>query len=169
MRAEYEGLTQEFYTRTGKLDQAQDLAFQQIQKTWHLTSVNGKPEIMKWGPTAAETPVLRAGIEQSVKALGLFDDPKTIQLTPFGGTTLSQGRYWNLSHANGDLVLDGKNQPVTLDASKGRSLYADRLAKQQAADKASAAAAAASAIPKAQAKRAADQSMVQGNEPLGPT
>ena len=133
-RAEYDNLTQEFYSRTGKIDQAQDLAFQQIQKTWHMTSVNGKPELMKWGPTEAEKPIILDGIAQTAKALGLKDDPATIQLTPFGGTSLSQGRYWNLTHENGDLVLDDKNQPVTIDVSKGRPQYAARLATQQAMD-----------------------------------
>jgi hypothetical protein len=138
MRAEYEGLVQEFFTRTGKMDQAQDLAFKQVQKTWQATTVNGAPELMKWGPSADETPVIRDGIAQTVKAFGLKDDPATIKLTPFGGTNLSQGRYWNLTHSNGDLVLDDKNQPVTIDTAKGRPQYAERLAKQQAADKASA-------------------------------
>lgn len=138
MRAEYEGLVQEFYTRTGKMDQAQDLAFQQVQKTWHTTNVNGTNEIMKWGPPADETPVIRDGIAQTTKALGLKDDPATIKLTPFGGTNLSQGRYWNLTHENGDLVLDDKNQPITIDTAKGRPAYAERVAKQQASDKAAA-------------------------------
>ena len=149
-RAEYEGLTQEFYTRTGKIDQAQDLAFQQLQKTWRMTNINGSNELMKWGPTAADTPIIRDGIAQTAQALKLPDDPKTIQLTPFGGTSLSQGRYWNLTHANGDLVLDDKNQPVTIDIAKGRPQYADRVAKQQAAD----AAAKAASIAQGRAARA---------------
>ena len=158
-RAEYDGLVQEFYSRTGKLDQAQDLAFQQIQKTWRPTTINGDKEVMKFGPSPDEVPVIRDGIAQTAKALGLKDDPATIKLTPFGGTNLSQGRYWNLTHENGDLVLDDKNQPVTIDTSKGRPAYADRLAKQQAADK-------ASAIAKAQMERGIQQT-ADLNPPTG--
>ena len=158
-RAEYDGLVQEFYSRTGKLDQAQDLAFQQIQKTWRPTTINGDKEVMKFGPSPDEVPVIRDGIAQTAKALGLKDDPATIKLTPFGGTNLSQGRYWNLTHENGDLVLDDKNQPVTIDISKGRPAYADRLAKQQAADK-------ASAIAKAQMERGIQQT-ADLNPPTG--
>ncbi len=136
MRAEYEGLVQEFYTRTGKIDQAQDLAFKQMQKTWPLTTVNGAPEFMKWGPSASDTPIVREGIVQTVKALGLQDDPASVKLVPFGGTNLTQGRLWNLQRADGTTIRDAKNDPITLDAARGRPLYEDRLKKQQAADKA---------------------------------
>ncbi len=146
MRAEYEGLTQEFFTRTGKIDQAQDLAFQQVQKTWHMTSVNGTAEMMKWGPTAGETPVIREGIAQTMKAYGYPDDPKTVQLTPSARTSLSSGRLWNLTHANGDAVLDDKNRPIEIDKSFGAPMYADRLKKQQADDAAATATANAKQI-----------------------
>jgi hypothetical protein len=168
-RAEYEGLVQEFFTKTGKMDQAQDLAFKQIQRTWHLTNVNGSPEFMKWGPTAEETPIVRAGISQTISALGLKDDPSTIKLTPFGGTSLTQGRLWNLQRADGTTVRDSKNDPVTLDASFGRPMYQDRLDKQKAADAASKAASDAAEVAKGKAWREADQNIRQGNVPLGPT
>jgi hypothetical protein len=132
MRAEYEGLTKEFYARTGKIDQAQDLAFKQVQKSWGLTSVNGTPELMKWGPSAAETPIIRDGIAQTMSALQLKDDPSTVKLTPFGGTNLTQGRLWNLQRADGTTVRDAQNNPVTLDASFGRPQYQARLDKQKA-------------------------------------
>ena len=152
MRAEFDDLTKEFFSRTGNVAQAQDLAYKQLQATWRMTSVNGSPELMKYGPTKEDEPILRGGIAQAATALGLQDDPASLKLTPFGGTTASQGRYWNLTHANGDVVLDGKNQPVTLDAAAGRPQYADRLAKQKAADDL----AAAKQVAEGQALRARD-------------
>lgn len=133
-RAEFEGLVQEFYSRTGDMKQAQDLAFRQVQQTWTQTNINGKPEIMKFGPTPAETPIIRAGIAETVKAHGMDVDPSTVQLTPSSRTTLSQGRLWNLTDAHGDLLLDDKHKPIEIDKSFGAPMYNDRLAKQKTAD-----------------------------------
>lgn len=133
-RAEFEGLVQEFYGRTGDMKQAQDLAFRQVQQTWTQTNVNGKPEIMKYGPTPDETPVIRAGIAETVKAHGMDVDPSTVNLTPSSRTSLSRGRLWNLTDAHGDLLLDDKHKPIEIDKSFGAPMYADRVAKQKAAD-----------------------------------
>jgi hypothetical protein len=138
MRAENDRLVSEFYTRTGDLPQAQDLAYQQLQKTWRTTTVNGKdnPELLQWGPPAAQVPIIRAGIAQIAKAAGVPDDPATIKLTPYPGTALSNGNFWLLTRANGQPVLDSKNQPARVDIRQGNPSYEALLAKQKAADEA---------------------------------
>jgi hypothetical protein len=162
MRAEYEGLTQEFFTRTGKIDQAQDLAFQQVQKTWHMTSINGQPEMMKFGPTAEETPIIREGIAQTLKAYGHADDPSTVKLTPGPRTALSQGDLWNLTDAKGDLVLDDKNRAIEISKSFGAPSYATRVSKQQAADAAAKAAQVEAARKQRGAGAAVTESLAAG-------
>ncbi len=137
MRAEFEGLVQEFYTRTGDIKQAQDLAFQYTQKTWHTTEVNGKPEMMKWGPSAAETPMIRQGVAETVKAFGRTEDPSTFKLSPFFGTSATQGRVWHIIDADGNPLLDGRHDPVNFDKTVGMKGYA---AKQKAEADAAAAA-----------------------------
>ena len=146
MQVEFGDLTKEFYSRTGNLSQAQDLAYQQLQKTWKYTTVNGKPELMKFGPDPQEVPLIREGIAKVVKALNLPDDPGTITLSAFGNTNASQGTQWNLHHANGDPVLDGNNNPVTFSTGNTRPQYQARLAQQKAAQDAADAAAKASAV-----------------------
>ena len=154
MRAEYEGLTQEFFTRTGKVDQAQDLAYKQLMKTWTTTSINGKPELMKWGPTAEETPVIREAIAQSVKGHGLADDPSKIELVPGPRTDLSQGNLWNLARPDGTLLYGTNNKPLEISKSFGATSYGARLDKQKAADAAANDAADAAAKAKAKTRTA---------------
>lgn len=169
MRTEYEGLVKEFFTYTGKIDQAQDLAFKQLQKSWALTSVNGAPEFMKWGPSAAETPIIREGVKETLLAFGLKDDPATIKIVPFGGTNLLQGQVWNLQRADGTLVRNDRNDPITLDVTKGRPRYEAVLAKQKAADEASKAASNAAQEANDRSWREANKNIRQGNVPIGPT
>ena len=138
MRAEFEGLVQEFYTRTGDIKQAQDLAFQYTQRTWHTTEVNGKPpEMMKWGPSAEETPMIRQGIAETVKAFGRTEDPSTFKLSPFFGTSATQGKVWHIIDADGNPLLDGRHDPVNFYKTVGMKGYA---AKQKADADAAAAA-----------------------------
>ena len=138
MRTEFEGLVQEFYTRTGDIKQAQDLAFQYTQRTWHTTEVNGKPpEMMKWGPSAEETPMIRQGIAETVKAFGRTEDPSTFKLSPFFGTNATQGKVWHIIDADGNPLLDGRHDPVNFNKTVGMKGYA---AKQKADADAAAAA-----------------------------
>lgn len=156
MRAEFEGLTQEFFTRTGKMDQAQDLAYAQLMKTWHMTNINGKPELMKWGPTQEETPIIKATIAQALKEHDISDDPSSVHLTEGPRTSLTQGALWNLTDAKGDVILDKRNRPIEIDKAYGRPAYEAILAKQKTTD------AAAVALEKAKWKARAGDSTAVG-------
>ena len=169
MQVENNALTKEFYTRTGNLQQAQQLAYEQLQKTWATTTVNGTPQLMKFGPSAAEVPIIRSGIQQVAKAYNVKDDPSTLTLVPSGVTALSQGRFWNLAHANGDPVLDGNNNPINFDRSAGRPMYEARLAKQQAADAAAEEKARAQQVASAEQLRASDKAKVAAVDLAHPT
>jgi hypothetical protein len=116
MQAAYGTLVKSFYDQTGDLVKSQDLAAQQLQRTWGVTSVNGKAELTKYPINDRDVPTVRADIASSVKAAGYDGDPSQIHLTPNALTDQTQGRVWSLTHtdSNGveDVLLDDHNQPL---------------------------------------------------------
>jgi hypothetical protein len=116
MQAAYGSLVQQLYDQTGDLPKSQELAAIQLQKTWGVTSVNGKPELTKYPINDRDVPTVRADIATSAKAAGYDGDPSQIHLTPNALTDQTQGRVWSLTHtdSNGveDVLLDSHNQPL---------------------------------------------------------
>ena len=93
MQAAYEGLTRQFYDRTGDIAKARQLAGEQLRKTWVVTHVNGAPEYQQYGIPDNQVGAVRADVAASVKDAGYTGDPSQIHLTPNAQTTASGGRY----------------------------------------------------------------------------
>lgn len=121
MRGDYEALTREFYGVTGNMQDAQRLAGVQIHKSYDVTDVNGKPQIMKWGSNfpPEDRDVVRDKITRVAEANGFAPtgpgdvehDPARIQLTPDPfSTDRTRGSSWRLTTFDRDgtpnLLLD---------------------------------------------------------------
>lgn len=129
MRAEFDSLTRQFYTQTGDLGKAQDLASGQLLKSWGPSKVNGQPELMKWPVPDSDVARVRQNVEDTAKANNYQGDPNHVTLVPASGLTdPSQGRFWQLHYTDKDGVeeplLGADNRPVLFDMAKGKPDFA---------------------------------------------
>jgi hypothetical protein len=134
-QAEYEGLVRQYYLLTDDLSQARKLAGQQVRSSWGETTVNGKPEIVKY-PVERQglTPeIVRADIEASVKPLGI--DPARVRLVPGPSTDRTKGMTWALGYIDEtgmpEIVLDAKNRPLAYALPTGQGFGEAREAARR--------------------------------------
>jgi hypothetical protein len=116
MQAQNDSLVRQYFTQTGDINKARELAVQQLQKTWGVTTVNGTPEIQQYPIKDQDVPAVRADIASSAASAGYTGDPSQIHVTPNANTAASNGRIWSLTHvaADGtaDILLDNNNRPL---------------------------------------------------------
>ena len=127
MRGDFEALTREFFATTGNIEDAQRLAGVQLHKSYGVTDVNGKPQIMKWGTNfpPEDKDVVREAIARVAAANGFAPegpgdvehDPARIRLTPDPfSTDRTQGAAWRMTTYDKDgtpsLLLGPDHLPV---------------------------------------------------------
>ena len=100
MVGEFNALTREYYTYTGgNLAQARGLAAADLQRTWGVSQVNGKPEVMKFAPEnmfpGLQAEHVRADLETVAKNEGIAD-PATVRLVESSETGSTGGQTWFL-------------------------------------------------------------------------
>src|ERR1700676_234796 len=105
MQGEFDQLSQSYYKQTnGNLQQARQLAAQDLKRTWGVSEVNGQREIMQYAPEAM-FPGLSAGVVRDDLAKTVADnadtfqkaDPSKIRLTATDRTARTGGTDWALS------------------------------------------------------------------------
>lgn len=131
MQAEYSGLVHEYYSQTGNLQQARELAERQLHTTWAVSKVNGSAQLMKWPVSDAAVPVVRADIAQAAKSAGFTGDPSTIHLISDSRTDLSGGKSYALVYTDPktgaqDVLLDKENRPLRYHMPSGPDFVAAR-------------------------------------------
>lgn len=152
LATEYGNLVHDYFLYTdGNLEQSQQLAAAAVRRTWGVTEVNGKREIMPYAPEAMfpglTADQVRADIAKLSGELPGVDVSK-IRLTPTAQTARSGGLLWSLTAPNqygAYDVVTGKNGnprtyhlPVTaqdqqneLDAARAKAFGTARAMQQQ--------------------------------------
>lgn len=117
MAAENERLTRDFFSITGDIGKAQQLAGQQLMTVWHQTSMNGTPELVKHGIPESQVPAVRADIATRAADWNYAGDPKDLKLIPNQFTDATNGGVWTVVHVDPktgdrDVLLTKDNRTV---------------------------------------------------------
>lgn len=116
MQAAYDGLVHQFYTQTGDIAKAREIAGNQLRQTWGVSKVNGTPEYQQYPVPDTLVPAVRSDIAAGAKAAGYQGDPSALHLTSGANTTASAGRIWNVTYTDPqtgvqDVLLGKDNRP----------------------------------------------------------
>lgn len=121
MRGEYETLVSQYFPLVGgDLEKAQKLASSKITKLWGVSTINGKPETMKYPPEkmyGLDRDTIRADMETTLKNAGVKVPFDEVQLAPNVQTDFTQGRKWTLVHT------DASGYPDVLRDAHGKDMY----------------------------------------------
>lgn len=118
MQAEYNSLVKTYFRLNGgDIEGARRQAAGVVKRTYRVSDVNGKPEIIKFGPPKGTGPMLRQVLNDALTANGFTGDPNTVKLRPSWVSDSTQGTAWFLVHENEDgdvvdVVRGKRNQPA---------------------------------------------------------
>lgn len=105
LRAEYDTLTREFFTASGDLKQARDLATAQVKSRWGVTEVNGAPEFTRYPIEQTygfSADFVRADLAQQAK--GVTEQP--VRLVQNRNTNSTRGLEWGVEVQRPDGAWD---------------------------------------------------------------
>jgi len=132
MTAEFAALTHEYYLYTGgDVDKARELATDTVKRTWGVTEVNGKRELMKYAPEAMypgiSVPVIRKDLESSIAEQGFSGKPESVRLVPTADTARTAGQIWSVAapdkHGAYDIVLGKDGRPLQYQLPVGTNEF----------------------------------------------
>jgi hypothetical protein len=145
MQWEFDRQVQLHFVETGgDVEKARQMAYDDVTRTWGMSTVNGKPQMMKYAPEvrfAGEltAPIVRADIEAT--APGLNAELMPIE-QPGASTSRSGGLYWALGvrdeYGNLDPLLDDNNLPRVYELPVGRDNWQKRDTARRETEKAKA-------------------------------
>jgi len=147
MADDYERLVSQFYTfHNGDITQARRQAFQALRGIYGVSTVNGRPQILKYAPElrfkGIDPAVIRSDAEAVAKAAGYTGDPKRVSLVPSRFTGDTQGLRWALHTTDEDgadeVLLDERNREIVYEIPTDHQAYAEanRAADVSAVDEA---------------------------------
>jgi hypothetical protein len=121
-------MKQYFYLRNGNAQEARDLAIADLKRTWGVTDVNGRRELMKYAPNRMFPGLETSDIRADMDAAGVGDG----RLVEFPGTGPSQGRDWWVEKPDAmgawTPVLDKDGMPRTYTLPTGTQIDINRRA-----------------------------------------
>ncbi|MGO8854405.1 MAG: hypothetical protein ACLQO1_01655 [Steroidobacteraceae bacterium] len=146
MQGEFNQLTHDYYQQTGgDLTASRQLAAQDLKRTWGVSEVNGKRELMQYAPEAM-FPGLSAGVVREDLAKTVQEnaaalenvDPTKVRLTATDRTARTGGQEWALSVPDQfgayDVVRGKDGNPLTYRLPVSGNDYAAVRARQSQAD-----------------------------------
>jgi hypothetical protein len=106
-----------FMLNGGDKQAAREQAAEQVMSTYRYTTINGKPEIMKWGIDPSKDEVVRQDLNTALDAKGFTGDKTKLKLVPNTETERSRGVFWSVvpEDENGfvfDVVRGPDNRPL---------------------------------------------------------
>lgn len=112
----------------GNLESARKQAFEQVARVYRYTTINGKPELVKWGIPVGEDEAIRQDLNTSLDSVGFTGDKGKVRIVPNSETERSRGVFWSLvpEDENGfvfDVVRGPNNRPL-LYAVPGKDAFA---------------------------------------------
>lgn len=136
MVGQFEELRSNYFKLTGgNVQQASDLAYNDLKNTWGITQVNGAKEFMQFAPESMNpgltTKYLRDDMEASAK--GLTPDPSKVHLVATPDTYQSGGQRWGIGVPDKfgaySTLNDKRGIPIPYQLPTAAASYQDVKAK----------------------------------------
>lgn len=136
MVGQFEELRSNYFKLTGgNVQQASDLAYNDLKNTWGITQVNGSKEFMQFAPESMNpgltTKYLRDDMEASAK--GLTPDPSKVHLVATPDTYQSGGQRWGIGVPDKfgaySTLNDKRGIPIPYQLPTAAASYQDVKAK----------------------------------------